>query len=144
MYTALVPVDSSETRARRAANAVTSLPGTAKDLQVVILSVSEVKQQPWFVEAEINTAETDIDESDVPDSVDVAYDIVNNYGTQVEKRYEHGEPAKRILAVADEIMADTIVMCGRRKSPTGKALFGSVTQSVMLESSCPMHIIVDE
>lgn len=144
MYTALVPVDESETRARRAANVVTSLPGESEELNVVVLSVSEKKQQPWFTEAEINTTEGHPDQSAAPESVDVAYEILENHGVSVEKRYEYGDPPKRILAVAEEIVADVIVMCSRRQSPTGKALFGSVTQSVMLESQRPIVLLMDE
>lgn len=144
MYTVLLPVDESETRARRAANVVTSLPGESEELKVVVLSVSEKKQQPWFAEAEMNTTRGDLDESAAPESVDVAYDIVADHGATVEKRFEYGEPSRRILTVAEEIVADIIVMCSRRRSPTGKALFGSITQDVMVESQRPVVLLMDE
>jgi len=104
-------VDDDEDRARRAAHAVTSLPGSAEDLRVVVLNISKLKQQPWLVEAETHlTAEDDLDESEVPESVDIASDILEEYGATVEKRFEHGNPPDRIIAVAAELMADGIVM----------------------------------
>ncbi|ELY44782.1 MULTISPECIES: universal stress protein [Natronorubrum] len=145
MYTALLPVDDDVDRARRAARAVTSLPGSPEDIHVVVLNVSELKQQPWLVEAETHlTDDSELDESAVPESVAVAHDVLEEYGATIEKRFEHGNPPDRVIAVAAEIMADGIVMCGRKRSAAGKALFGSVTQKVMLESQRPILLIRDE
>lgn len=46
-----------------------------------------------------------------------------------------GEPAEEIVGYADEVDARYIVLGGRKRSRVGKALFGSVAQSVLLESS---------
>jgi len=35
-------------------------------------------------------------------------------------------------------------MSGRKKSAAGKMLFGSVTQSVLLESTRPVTVLLDE
>jgi Universal stress protein UspA and related nucleotide-binding proteins len=56
----------------------------------------------------------------------------------VIKRCEHGDPTEQILTVADEIDTDGTVMSGRKRSPTGKVLFGSVVQSVMPAAECPV------
>lgn len=49
-----------------------------------------------------------------------------------------GDPAAEIIAFSEEVDADYIVLSGRKKSPTGKALFGSVTQSVLLDADRPV------
>ncbi|OYR69650.1 universal stress protein UspA, partial [Halorubrum sp. E3] len=41
-------------------------------------------------------------------------------------------------AYAEEQDARYVVIGGRQRSPTGKALFGSVTQDVMFESPAPV------
>ena len=45
-----------------------------------------------------------------------------------------GDPAPRLLDYATENEAEFVVVGGRKRSPVGKALFGSVTQSLLLNA----------
>lgn len=49
-----------------------------------------------------------------------------------------GDPADEIIDYARENNASYVVVGGRKRSPVGKALFGSVTQSVLLNTSRPV------
>lgn len=49
-----------------------------------------------------------------------------------------GDPATEIIRYADEIEARYVVIAGEKRSPTGKAIFGSVGQSVLLQSRTPV------
>ncbi|WP_254532961.1 universal stress protein [Natrinema gelatinilyticum] len=49
-----------------------------------------------------------------------------------------GDPAAEIVAYAEKQDARYIVIGGRQRSPTGKALFGSVTQNVIFDSLIPV------
>ncbi|WP_114579355.1 universal stress protein [Saliphagus sp. LR7] len=49
-----------------------------------------------------------------------------------------GDPAAEIVRYADEVEARYVVIAGEKRSPTGKALFGSVGQSVLLQSRMPV------
>lgn len=55
-----------------------------------------------------------------------------------------GEPAAEILTHAAENDVDLICLAGRNRSPTGKALFGSVTQDVILGTDLPVLIAGSE
>ena len=49
-----------------------------------------------------------------------------------------GAPTEVILDVADEHDARYLVIGGRKRSPAGKAIFGSATQSVLLNATRPV------
>jgi nucleotide-binding universal stress UspA family protein len=52
-------------------------------------------------------------------------------------RGEVGDPDETMVEVAEACDADIVVVGGRERSPTGKAIFGSVAQSIMLDAPCP-------
>jgi nucleotide-binding universal stress UspA family protein len=54
-----------------------------------------------------------------------------------------GDVAGGIVDLAAELDADLAVVGGRRRSPTGKAVFGSVAQEVLLEAPCPVTFVKD-
>lgn len=59
-------------------------------------------------------------------------------------RGEIGKPEDVIVRVAESIDADRVFVGGRNRSPTGKAVFGSVSQAVMLSSPCPVTFVRHE
>jgi nucleotide-binding universal stress UspA family protein len=52
-----------------------------------------------------------------------------------------GEHGARIVDIATEEGADHVIVGGRRRSPTGKAVFGSTAQHVLLESPAPVTFV---
>lgn len=69
----------------------------------------------------------------------------DNVGTLPSVRTDGtvGKPAVRIQEKANAHGARYIVMGARKRSPVGKALFGSVTQAVLLNSDRPVVTIPD-
>lgn len=55
-----------------------------------------------------------------------------------------GDPAGEIVEYAREYDVLYIVVSPRRRSQTGKLLFGSVAQSVLLNATCPVVSITGE
>jgi nucleotide-binding universal stress UspA family protein len=143
MFHAVMPVDSDPERARAAANAILSFAEITEGLRVTILNVEpeidvtggeggKVDSENWF------------DPEEVPQSMTVARGLLEEAGANVDTRREHAEPAEAILDVARELDADLIVMAARKRTPVGKALFGSVTQSVLLNADRPVTVTFTE
>lgn len=49
-----------------------------------------------------------------------------------------GEPAETILSATDGVDAHFLIVGGRKRSPVGKAIFGSTSQEVLLNADCPV------
>lgn len=131
MYTVLLPVDADVARARSQAAMVTQLPGT-DHVDVVLLHVFDDR----------STAETTLP-TQIP-AGQAAVKRLEAAGIQTDLQSGHGDPVQAILQVGNYVGADVIVMGGRKRSPLGSALFGSVSQQVTLEADRPVVVTGDE
>lgn len=73
-------------------------------------------------------------------SVKHATDVLEEDGIEIEYHEGSGDPAESIIQMADDLDVDAIVLAGRKRSPTGKLLFGSVTQEVILNTERPVLV----
>lgn len=55
-----------------------------------------------------------------------------------------GDPVEEILAEADRRSTRYLVIGGRQRSPVGKAVFGSKTQSILLSADHPVVAVISE
>jgi len=62
-------------------------------------------------------------------------------GLRVRTRVTFGSPAEEILAAAQSTSVDLIAMATRGRSGIGRALFGSVAESVLRASPVPVLLI---
>lgn len=53
-----------------------------------------------------------------------------------------GNAANEVVGYAENVDASYIVVAPRRRSPAGKAIFGSVAQSILLDATCPVVTVV--
>ena len=62
------------------------------------------------------------------------------YGIEHEVRQlaRGAEPAEDLIAVAEEVAADFIVIGLRRRTPVGKLILGSNAQRILLDAPCPV------
>ncbi|WP_323675979.1 universal stress protein [Halorubellus sp. PRR65] len=124
MYHVLIPVDQSGERARAQANAVADLPAADTEVSATVLHIFQ--ENP--AGASVNQVE----------SVRRATDVLDEAGVEYGLDEESGDPSAEIVERANELDVDCICVAGRKRSPTGKALFGSVSQNVILDSDRPV------
>lgn len=65
--------------------------------------------------------------------VDVEYDAVGSVGDRAET----------VLTELDRRDCDHVFIAGRKRSPTGKALFGDDTQRVILDATVPVTVVTE-
>jgi nucleotide-binding universal stress UspA family protein len=77
---------------------------------------------------------------ELDENLDEVHTILHDAGIEHEVRQlvRGVDPADDLVAVADEVDADLIVIGLRRRSPVGKLILGSNAQQVLLEASCPV------
>lgn len=90
------------------------------------------------------STETNQNSVDVDDARQRAEEIAADVGERAENTGEFkavglvGDAADELLEYSTERNAEYIVISGRKKSPVGKAVFGSLTQSVLLSAAQPV------
>lgn len=126
MYNIIMAVDASEERAKAQADKVTKLPLDKDAVKITIVHV--------FSDNPRGESTSQVG------SVRHTADQLENGGYEVEIRGTGGDPSAEILDIAEEIDADLISVAGRKRSPSGKAIFGSVSQSILLQTDRPVII----
>jgi nucleotide-binding universal stress UspA family protein len=125
MYRVLVPVDADGDRAVAQARAVQNLPGSRSAVEVTILHVSD--------------GDPEVSPAQLP-AGRAAVESLREAGVAVETAARSGDPAVEIVQVAREVDADLVVLGGRKRSPLGSLLFGSVTQAVIADADRPVTV----
>ncbi len=112
-----------------------------------------------FTTEEYDEARSDLDfdrKSEVtPDEVAKRYVTIRALGDALEAAGVefgwHGRLAddeddegEVVVALAEELDADMVVIGGRKRSPAGKAVFGSTAQDILLEAPCPVTFVRGE
>jgi len=125
MYDVLLAIDDDEDQALAQAKTVADLPGTGEIRATLFHD---------FVDNPSGASVTQIA------AVRHAADLLEEAGIEVAYQEASGEPAEEILETARELDVDCISIAGRKRTPAGKVLFGSVTQAVILGANRPVLV----
>lgn len=75
------------------------------------------------------------------ESVRYLESLFDDHGVDYDVRGVVGNVSEKLVRIATERDADRLVLSGHRRSPVGKAVFGSVAQNVLLEAPCPVTYV---
>lgn len=135
MYRVLVPVDRDVSRVLRQVNYVADLPHASESVEAVLLHVFSPEDSDG-----IHPDREPFESSRRVPAVRRADSLLQDRGVSVTLVDEGGETADTIFEAAANHDVDAIVLGGRKQSPAKKALFGSVTQCVILDATRPVVV----
>ncbi|WP_224449948.1 universal stress protein [Haloprofundus salilacus] len=142
MYRILMPVDGDDNRFDAQFRTLREFPGR-DDLAVTVLHVHEEIDAPADEAGRsiIDAVNEDIESlQGVPETVGRAVSELEALGVPTDSATTRGDPVKTILDAAAELDADAILVAARKRSPVGKAVFGSITQGVILDGDRPVFV----
>lgn len=91
--------------------------------------------------------DAEVSADDVARRVNAVSSVVDGLradGIETEIRGRVGEAGAELVELAGAVGADLVIVGGRRRSPTGKALFGSTAQEVLMNAPCPVTFVRGE
>lgn len=126
MYEVVLCVDSAGEAVPEQVDAIAGLPQAVAEIRVTVLHV--------FGDNPSGASATQVS------SVRRTLDRLETAGIEANVAEESGDPASTIQRTAERLDADLVCVGGRRQSPAGKALFGSVSQAVILGTDRPVLV----
>lgn len=142
MYHVLIAVDEEVSEPNRFVDAVASFPEAEDNVEATALNV--FKGVNVTGEGGKFDSEDIYDEESIPQTLQDIQHSLEERGIAVAAERRHGNPAEEILSAAIDHDADVIVIGGRKRTPVGKAVFGSVSQTVLLEADRPVLSVIAE
>lgn len=106
-----------------------------------------------FTESEyeetLDVLDFDIDRGEVsPDQVARRHapvvrirEVLDDEGIDYSVRGDVGDRAESVVTVAEDVGADLLYVGGERRSPAGKAVFGSTAQEILFSAPCPVTYV---
>lgn len=76
-------------------------------------------------------------------AANVSNEVLGDVDVEVHPVGRLGDVEEKVLSAAEEFDCDHLFVAGRRRSPTGKAIFGDLTQSLILNFEGPVTVTTE-
>ncbi|MFP8953500.1 universal stress protein [Natrialbaceae archaeon A-arb3/5] len=152
MQRALVAIDDTDTHRRLLADAAEFAQNGAAELVVLAWTTPDAAEESndaiaWVEEMEGTTyEETDATAMTRKFAEEFTADVVGDIDADVDIETAITDEADlddEILSTAERLGCDHVFIVGRKRSPTGKAIFGDVAQRVLLNFDGPVTVLME-
>lgn len=126
MYHVLLAIDENVEQAINQAETVADLRGDPASIKVTVAYAFSFKAE----DDDLRDLESVQEVTTFLDDRGIEYDLVDG----------EAEPATFVISTAESRDVDLICVGGRKTSPTGKVLFGSVSQQIILNAELPVLV----
>lgn len=143
MYDAiLVPIDGSKhsLQALEVARNLTDAKGTLHLFNVPELPPATDELGRWVEASNLNVSRTDAEE-EAYKLLDKTRESIEKAGIEIQTAVHWGPPARAIVAQAEKLGVDAIVMGSRGLSDLGGLVVGSVSHKVMHTAPCRVILV---
>ncbi|WP_418286457.1 universal stress protein [Halorubrum sp. DTA46] len=138
MYTVVLPINTQDHALEDAIYFVKSLPG---EISVV---VTHSRKDIDIVGSDGGRVSIDHEDFEIPDAFEGAVSALTEAGLDVTKDVRVGEATEQIVEAIRDHDADQLVLPARKRSPVGKAIFGSRTLDLIHDSPVPVTIVTEQ
>ncbi|MBX0297421.1 universal stress protein [Haloarcula nitratireducens] len=142
MYSILLAVDDDRETANHLVNDIEQLIDAVDRCEITLVHVFRNAQISQRVSIHQLASGYDDEEFEhqIPVSVQETAEALEASAATVELELASGEPSSEITRIARARDVDNIHIGGKNTSPAGKAIFGSVTQSVIFGTDVPVTV----
>ncbi|ELY97681.1 universal stress protein [Natrialba aegyptia] len=115
------------------------------DARVVFVHIFDTKSYKETVEHVLDHETGRVDPNELADQMTVIRDMREQLSDEIqyETRAATRKKGDGIVAIAEDVDADRVVVGGHRRSPSSKAILGSTVQTVLLNAPCPVTFVRD-
>ena len=134
----LVPMDSSP----KAKQALEHALSTRPDARITVLYVIDYIEESYSARALVGTEKLrKRAKQRAEDLFEEATEIADGFDEEIETETVVGDPAREIVAYADEHDVDQIVIGSHGRSPMSRILLGSVAEVVTRRAPVPVTVV---
>ncbi|QRV17672.1 universal stress protein (plasmid) [Haloterrigena salifodinae] len=120
---------------------------TPERSKVVVVHVFDKDSYTETVQSISNTGDEYIEPDELASQMAVVQQITDRLAENsidCDVRATTGRKGQGIVDISAEVDADRVIVGGQQRSPTGKAIFGSMVQKVLLNAPCPVTFVRDQ
>lgn len=112
---------------------------------IVLVHTFDTKSYKQAVEQVLARDTDHVDPDDLASRMSVIRNLTHKLSDEIsyETRAATRKNGDGIVAIAEDVDADRVIVGGHQRSPSSKAIFGSTAQTVLLNAPCPVTFVRD-